>query len=60
MPEGVPYTDDELREVTVLVGRLTIAGALNIPVEQRMNSKFPELKPVQVKEFLTKVWRNYD
>ncbi|EAU37814.1 predicted protein [Aspergillus terreus NIH2624] len=60
MPSGVPYSADELREMTVLVSRLTVAGVFDLPVEQRMNSRFPDLRPIKVKEFLLKAWKDFE
>ncbi|KAL5365863.1 hypothetical protein BJX96DRAFT_20264 [Aspergillus floccosus] len=60
MPERVPYSAEELREMTVLVSRLTVAGVFNLPVEQRMNSRFPDLRPIKVKEFLLKNWIDFE
>ncbi|RAK96772.1 uncharacterized protein BO80DRAFT_391028 [Aspergillus ibericus CBS 121593] len=50
-------SEEEVRETTVLVSRLTIAGAFDLPKE-RMNTKFPDLKPVKLKEFLIDAWRD--
>lgn len=60
MPSGVPYSAEELREMTVLVSRLTVAGVFDLPVEQRMNSRFPDLRPIKVKEFLLKAWKDFE
>ncbi|RAH72544.1 uncharacterized protein BO66DRAFT_427032 [Aspergillus aculeatinus CBS 121060] len=55
VPEGC--TEAEAHEVTVLVSRLTIAGVFDLPVEGRLNARFPEIKPVKVKEFLVDAWK---
>lgn len=60
MPSGVPYSAEELREMTVLVSRLTVAGVFDLPVEQRMNSRFPDLRPIKVKEFLLNAWKDFE
>ncbi|PYH82486.1 NAD(P)-binding protein [Aspergillus uvarum CBS 121591] len=55
IPEG--YTEEEAHEVTVLVSRLTIAGVFDLPVEGRLNERFPEIEPVKVREFLVDAWK---
>ncbi|OJJ96615.1 hypothetical protein ASPACDRAFT_54484 [Aspergillus aculeatus ATCC 16872] len=55
IPEG--YTEEEAHEVTVLVSRLTIAGVFDLPVEGRLNARFPGIKPVKMKEFLVDAWK---
>ncbi|KKK15762.1 hypothetical protein P175DRAFT_0428272 [Aspergillus ochraceoroseus IBT 24754] len=57
MPEGLEYTQEELRETTALVSRLTIAQVFDFPAGIRSNSKFPDLKLVQVKEFIDNAWK---
>ncbi|PYH91823.1 NAD(P)-binding protein [Aspergillus ellipticus CBS 707.79] len=54
IPAG--YSEEEAQEMTTLVSRLTISGAFDLP-QQRLNSKFPDIHPVKVREFL-KVWRD--
>ncbi|OOF99367.1 hypothetical protein ASPCADRAFT_203135 [Aspergillus carbonarius ITEM 5010] len=50
-------SEEETRETAVLVGRLTIAGAFDLPKE-RMNTRFPDLKPVKLRDFLISAWGN--
>lgn len=57
MPKGTDYPEDELKEVTALVSRLTVNGVFDLPKENRLNERFPEIKPTTVKEFL-EIWRN--
>ncbi|PYI07711.1 NAD(P)-binding protein [Aspergillus sclerotiicarbonarius CBS 121057] len=49
-------SEEEARETAVLVSRLTIVGAFDLPKE-RLNTKFPDLKPVKLREFL-QAWRD--
>ncbi|PWY89636.1 NmrA-like family protein [Aspergillus sclerotioniger CBS 115572] len=58
IPSSHPGTsDEETRETAALVSRLTIAGAFDLPKE-RMNTRFPDLKPLEMREFLLDVWEN--
>ncbi|OJZ91581.1 hypothetical protein ASPFODRAFT_123349 [Aspergillus luchuensis CBS 106.47] len=50
-------SEEEAREMTVLVSRLTIAGAFDLPKE-RMNALFPDIKPVKMREFLINTWKD--
>ncbi|KAL4891803.1 hypothetical protein BDV59DRAFT_59015 [Aspergillus ambiguus] len=59
MPPNVPYSAEELRSMTALVSRLTVAGVFKLPMEQRMNSKFPEIKPIKLREFLLNSWKGF-
>ncbi|CEJ55394.1 hypothetical protein PMG11_01655 [Penicillium brasilianum] len=47
---------EELKEVTALVSRLTVAGVFDLPKENRMSDRFPEVRPVKFKEFMAKCW----
>jgi hypothetical protein len=47
---------EELKEITALVSRLTVAGVFDLPKENRMNDQFPEVRPVKFKEFMAKCW----
>lgn len=51
------YSEAEALEMTVLVSRLTIAGAFDLPKE-RMNSMFPDIKPIKMREFLINTWKD--
>lgn len=57
MPEGTDYPTDELKEVTALVSRLIVNGVFDLPKENRLNERFPDVKPTKMKEFL-EIWRN--
>ena len=59
MPEGNPYSPEDLQEMTALVSRLTIAGVFKLPAENRLNDKFPDLRPVKMKQFLQEAWKDY-
>lgn len=47
---------EELKEVTALVSRLTVAGVFDLPKGNRMSDRFPEVRPVKFKEFMAKCW----
>ncbi|CAG7953457.1 unnamed protein product [Penicillium olsonii] len=54
-PEGVDSSSDELKEVTALVSRLTVNNVFDLP-KDRLNDRFPEVKPLTVREFLHNAW----
>ncbi|KAJ5366737.1 hypothetical protein N7541_000678 [Penicillium brevicompactum] len=54
-PEGVDSSSDELKETTALVSRLTVNDVFDLP-KDRLNAKFPEVKPLTVREFLRNAW----
>lgn len=58
MPKGAEYPVEELKETTALVSRLTVNGVFDLPKENRMNARFPDVRPITMKEFLEKAWRN--
>ncbi|KAF9891637.1 hypothetical protein FE257_003648 [Aspergillus nanangensis] len=58
MPPSVPYSEEEVREMTALVSRLTVRGAFNLPVQERLNCKFPDVHPVNIKDFLQGAWKS--
>jgi hypothetical protein len=47
---------EELKEVTALVSRLTVSGVFDMPKEDRMSDRFPEVRPVKIKKFLENCW----
>ena len=55
-PEGVESSSDELKEVTALVSRLTVNNVFQLP-KDRLNTQFPEVKPLKVREFLQNAWK---
>lgn len=57
MPHGTEYPVDEVKEVTALVSRLTVNGVFDLPKANRLNERFPEIKPTKMKDFL-EIWRN--
>ncbi|GIJ98293.1 hypothetical protein Aspvir_000409 [Aspergillus viridinutans] len=59
MPEGNPYSPEDLQEMTALVSRLTIAGVFNLPDQNRVNGRFPDIQPVKMRQFLQDAWSNY-
>ncbi|CAG8066469.1 unnamed protein product [Penicillium olsonii] len=54
-PEGVDSSSDEPKEVTALVSRLTVNNVFDLP-KDRLNDRFPEVKPLTVREFLHNAW----
>ncbi|KAF7169732.1 hypothetical protein CNMCM5623_002384 [Aspergillus felis] len=59
MPEGNPYSPEDLQEMTALVSRLTVAGVFKLPDQNRLNDRFPDIQPVKMRQFLQDAWRNY-
>ncbi|KAF4250708.1 hypothetical protein CNMCM8980_010649 [Aspergillus fumigatiaffinis] len=59
MPEGNSSSSEELKEMTALVSRLTIAGVFKLPDEDRLNDRFPDIQPVKMKQFLQDAWKRY-
>ncbi|KAJ5128668.1 hypothetical protein N7526_006834 [Penicillium atrosanguineum] len=57
MPDGTEYPEDELKETTALVSRLTVNGVFDLPKENRLNDRFPNVRPITIREFLEKAWR---
>lgn len=56
MPSDLGYSEEEITEVTALVSRLTVNGVFNLPKENRLNSVFPDVKPIAMKKFLENSW----
>ncbi|KAL2870610.1 uncharacterized protein BJX67DRAFT_377959 [Aspergillus lucknowensis] len=56
MPQGVGYSQEELVEMTALVDRLILGKTFDFPLEVLANSRFPDLKLVQVRDFVQKAW----
>ncbi|KAJ5920571.1 hypothetical protein N7516_011429 [Penicillium verrucosum] len=54
-PEGIEYSTDELKEATALVSRLTVNNVFQLPGD-RLNTRFPEVKPVTMRQFLHNAW----
>jgi hypothetical protein len=59
MPAETGYTIEELKETTALVSRLTIAGVFNLPAEDRLNARFPEIETTKIKDFLHNAWKDF-
>ncbi|KAJ5473381.1 hypothetical protein N7475_002947 [Penicillium sp. IBT 31633x] len=55
-PEGIVYSSDEVKEVTALVSRLTVNNVFQLP-NDRLNTRFPAIKPVSMREFLQNAWK---
>lgn len=47
---------EELKEITALVSQLTVTGVFDLPKENRMSYRFPEVQPFKLKQFLEKCW----
>lgn len=59
MPQGDSSSEEELKEMTALVSRLTVAGVFKLPDENRLNARFPDIQPVKMKQFLQNAWKGY-
>lgn len=59
MPQGDSSSEEELKEMTALVSRLTVAGVFKLPDENRLNARFPDIQPVKMKQFLQNAWKDY-
>ncbi|KAJ6104406.1 hypothetical protein N7523_010726 [Penicillium sp. IBT 18751x] len=57
MPKEIEYPEDELKETTALVSRLTVNGVFDLPKENRLNDRFPDVQPITMRELLEKAWR---
>jgi hypothetical protein len=57
-PKEVDTSTEELKEITALVSRLTINNVFQLPGE-RLNAQFPEVKPIKMREFLHKAWKEH-
>ncbi|KAJ5480850.1 hypothetical protein N7539_006744 [Penicillium diatomitis] len=55
MPDST-MSQKELEEMTALVSRLTVNGVFDLPKENRMSDRFPQVRPMKVKEFLGQCW----
>ncbi|KAJ6161358.1 hypothetical protein N7470_004754 [Penicillium chermesinum] len=56
-PPGTKYSEEEMREVTALVSRLTVNGVFELPKENRLNELFPDIHPITMKELLERSWK---
>ncbi|OQE39051.1 hypothetical protein PENCOP_c007G02323 [Penicillium coprophilum] len=54
-PEGMEYSSNEVKETTALVSRLTVNNVFRLPGD-RLNTRFPEVKPVTMRKFLHSAW----
>lgn len=59
MPAGVEFSAEELKEVTALVSRLTVNRVFDLPKDNRLNERFPDVQPKTMKEFLVEAWSNH-
>jgi hypothetical protein len=48
---------DELKEVTALCSRLIVNGVFQFPKENRLNARFPDVRPITMRELLEKCWK---
>ncbi|KAJ5579973.1 uncharacterized protein N7459_005958 [Penicillium hispanicum] len=60
MPDGTEGSPEELQEITALVSRLTVNGVFDLRREENLNTLFPEVKPITMKEFLEKAWTGHE
>ncbi|EAW14289.1 uncharacterized protein ACLA_073240 [Aspergillus clavatus NRRL 1] len=56
---GNTFSSQDAQELTALVSRLTIAGVFQLPAEGRLNDKFPDIRPVKMRQFLQAAWADY-
>ncbi|KAF7585968.1 hypothetical protein BBP40_009759 [Aspergillus hancockii] len=59
MPAETGYSVEELKETTALVSRLTIARVFDLPVDNRLNARFPDIETMKIKDFLHNAWKDY-
>lgn len=57
MPAGTEISPDDMQEVTALVGRLVVNGVFDLPRENRLNARFPDVRPLTMREFLEQTWQ---
>lgn len=48
---------EELKEVTALCSRLVVNGVFQLPKENRLNTRFPDVRPITMRELLEKSWK---
>lgn len=48
---------EKLQPILATFGRWTIAGNFNLPEEEALNRRFPEIKPLTVRDVLEKRWK---
>ncbi|KAJ6017929.1 hypothetical protein N7451_001308 [Penicillium sp. IBT 35674x] len=48
---------EELKEVTALCSRLIVNGVFQFPKENRLNTRFPEVRPITMRELLENCWK---
>lgn len=48
---------EELKEVTALCSRLIVNGVFQLPKENRLNTRFPDVQPITMRELLEKCWK---
>ncbi|KAE8377992.1 NmrA-like family protein [Aspergillus bertholletiae] len=49
---------EDLESFTTLANQLIVAGAVLLPLENRLSEKLPGFKPRTVQEFLKEIWKN--
>ncbi|KAE8381152.1 NmrA-like family protein [Aspergillus bertholletiae] len=59
MPTDTEYSVEEMKETTALVSRLTVAGVFDLPCENWLNEKFPDIKTTKLNDFLQNAWGAY-
>lgn len=40
-----------------MAGLMLLEGKMTLPEEGRLNDKYPEVKPMGIKEFMAKAWK---
>jgi hypothetical protein len=53
---AVTYNDIDPVMMAVMMGNGVIHGAIQIPRENRLNDRYPEIVPMGIEELLTRAW----
>ena len=49
--------NEQLKDWIVLFSKLYVEGIFQMPTENRLNARFPDMKTVSLEEFLTEAWK---
>ncbi|KAL4800768.1 pyridoxal phosphate-dependent transferase [Aspergillus venezuelensis] len=55
-PEGLSYSEEEMKEMIALVDRLVVGKCFDFPKDKRMNGRFPDLKLRTTEEVVREAW----
>ncbi|KAL4946409.1 hypothetical protein BDV06DRAFT_208706 [Aspergillus oleicola] len=56
-PEGLSYTEEEMKEVVALVDRLVVGKCFEFPKDGRANGRFPDLKLRKIEDVVREAWK---